>query len=153
LTVVEEIAVSGEAVDQWPRVGPTVCRNGAAGCKTTAGLFDILQESVRPTVANTVTFARRFEVACYTGWSLFKIFLCKKSPFRPRWRIPTLAESRHFTAPWTPDLSLVKGSLCDASTRPASAADFFADIGISETSWQLLQNTHWIPFSLLYANW
>lgn len=113
-------------MDQWPLVGPTVCRNDPAGCKTTAGLFEILQESARPTVANTVTFARRFEVACYTGLSLFKIFLCEKSPFRPRWRIPTLAKSRLVTAPWPSDLSLVKGSLRDPGTSPASASDFLA---------------------------
>ena len=126
MAVVEEIAVSGEAVDQWPRVGPTVCRNGAAGCEATIGLFNILQKTARPTVANTVAFARRFEVASDTGPCLLKILLRKESPFRPHWRIPTLAESRHVTAPWASDLSLVKGSLCDPGTRPASASDFLA---------------------------
>ncbi len=126
LTVVEEIAVSGEALDQRPRVGPTVCRNGAGGCEATVGFFNILQKIARPTVANTVAFARRFEVASDTGPCLFKILLRKESPFRSRWRIPTLAESRHVTAPWASDLSLVKGSLRDPGTRPASASDFLA---------------------------
>ena len=75
---------------------------------------------------HTVAFARRFEMAFDTGWSLFKIFLCEEPPFRPRWRISTLAESRHVTAPWASDLSPVKGSLCDAGARPTSASDFLA---------------------------